>query len=436
MDGLSLLLIVLSNFLGLMAVIVSWRGIQEKIGFFHANLLWEVAALCGVFLALDLFLFYVFWEVLLIPLYFLISIWGHERRAYAAIKFFIYAQAGGLFLLLSILGLYFIHAQTTGEYTFNYFQLLNTEMSSAASTWLMLGFVLAFLVKLPGIPLHSWLPEAHVQAPAAGSVDLAGLVLKVGGYGLIRFAVPLFPDAFARWATAGALLGAAGILYGAVTAFSQTDLKRFVAYSSVSHMGFVLLAICAWNSLSLQGAVIVMLSQGISTGALFMVCGAIYERLRTRDMNVMGGLWNAAPRMGGMMLFFALASLGLPGLGNFVGEFLVLLGSFQRWIGLTAIAAIGLIVSVVYSLWLVQRVFQGPRVERGKCYDLRWREVAALAAMAVILVWIGLAPRPIIRMAEPSLRELLTKSDLASSQSHSHYVKRTTANQEVFHEPE
>ena len=253
LDGLSLLMLVLTFFLGILAVAISWNEIQYRIGFFHFNLLWVLTGITGVFLTTDLFLFYFFWEVMLIPMYFLIGIWGHENRRYAAYKFFIFTQASGLLMLLAILGLYFIHGNQTGVYTFDYFQLLGTEMSSDAERWLMLGFLAAFIVKLPVVPFHSWLPDAHSQAPTAGSLILAGLLLKTGAYGLIRFVLPLFPIASAELAPWAMLLGVVGIIYGAFLAFSQTDLKRLVAYTSVSHMGFVILGVFAFNELARCG---------------------------------------------------------------------------------------------------------------------------------------------------------------------------------------
>jgi NADH-quinone oxidoreductase subunit M len=329
LDGLSLLLIVLTVFLGLLSVLVSWNQITERIGFFHFNLLWILAGITGVFLALDLFLFYFFWEVMLIPMYFIIAIWGYENRIYAAFKFFIYTQASGLLMLIAILALYFTHGAETGNYTFDYNQLLGTSLSSPASMWIMLGFLIAFAVKLPLVPFHNWLPDAHTEAPTAGSVILAGLLLKTGAYGILRFVLPLFPQASIDFAPYGMMLGTIGILYGAKLAFAQRDFKRLVAYSSVSHMGFVMLGVYAFNQLALQGVVMQMLAHGISTGALFIIVGAIQKRIHTRDLEEMGGFWELAPRMGGITLLFTMASLGLPGLGNFIAEFLILSGTFQ-----------------------------------------------------------------------------------------------------------
>jgi NADH-quinone oxidoreductase subunit M len=403
MDGLSLLMALLTAFLGIMSVAASWTGIRERVGFFHFNLMWSLAGIMGVFLSLDLFLFYFFWELMLVPMYFLIAIWGHERRIYAAVKFFIFTQLSGLFMLAAIVGLYFIHGQNTGVYTFDYSELLATSMNSTKALLLMLGFLIAFVVKLPAIPFHTWLPDAHTEAPTAGSVILAGLLLKTGAYGLLRFAVPLFPQAAIDLAPVAMALGVAGIIYGAVLAFAQTDLKRLIAYTSISHMGFVLLGIFAGNELALQGVVIQILCHGISTGALFILAGTLQERIRTRDINRMGGIWAVAPRMGGAGLFFGLASLGLPGLGNFVGEFLVLIGAYQVSITLAAFAATGLVIATVYALWMVQRTFFGARTDERKVPDLSLREMAVMGVMMAALVWIGIYPRPIMDTAGRSL---------------------------------
>jgi NADH-quinone oxidoreductase subunit M len=403
LDGLSLLLIALTAFLGMVSVIVSWNEIQDRVGFFHFNLLWILAGIIGVFIALDLFLFFFFWEMMLIPMYFLIIIWGHEDKRYAAIKFFIFTQASGLMMLVAILALYFVHGNTTGVYTFNYNDLLGTDISAPAAMWLMLGFFIAFGVKLPAVPVHTWLPDAHTQAPTAGSVILAGLLLKTGAYGLLRFAVPLFPEAAARFAFAAMLLGVLSILYGAKLAFAQTDFKRLVAYTSVSHMGFVLLGIFAWNELALHGAVVVMLAHGFSTGALFILAGLIQNRIHTRDMDRMGGMWTNVPRMGAAALFFAMASLGLPGLGNFIGEFLVLVGLFQINILLTVIAATGIVAATIYSIWIIQRIFHGETREKWEMPDLNLREMAVMISMMLILLWLGLYPRPVLNTAKPAL---------------------------------
>lgn len=405
-DGVSLLLIILTSILGVVSILASWTGITERVGFFHFMLLWILGTIVGVFASLDLFLFYFFWEMTLVPLYFLIAIWGHEARIYASIKFFIFTQASSLFMLLSILGLYFINAAETGVFTFDYDILLNATLPSVTALWLSLGFLFAFLVKLPAVPFHTWLPDAHTEAPTAGSVVLAGLVLKLGAYGLFRFVLPLFPGAAQTLSPWMMALGGIGILYGALVAFGQTDFKRLVAYTSVSHMGFVLVGVFSMNSLGLQGAVIVMLAHGISTGALFIMAGILQDRMHTRDLSRMGGLWDTAPRLGGISMLFALASLGLPGLGNFVGEFLVLLGAFQVNLTWTVLATLGFIGSTVYALYLIQRAFQGPNRNNWRLPDINPREAVIFASLVVIIVWMGLNPQPLINTAQPAIETI------------------------------
>jgi NADH-quinone oxidoreductase subunit M len=396
MDGLSLLLVMLTFFLGIIGVLASWTEIRQNVGFFHFNLMWILAGIVCVFLAVDLFLFYFAWELMLVPMYFLIAIWGHERRIYAAVKFFLFTQLSGLLMLVAILTLYIFHQKSTGTYTFQLSDLMQTALQPGVEMVLMLGFLIAFAVKLPVFPFHTWLPDAHTEAPTAGSVILAGLMLKTGAYGMIRFVVPLFPDAARAFAPVALVLGVVGILYGAILAFGQTDLKRLVAYTSVSHLGFVLVGIFAWNSLALQGAVMTMICHGISTGALFFLVGALQERIHTRDLERMGGLWAAAPRLGGSALFFAMASLGLPGLGDFVGEVLVLFGAFRVSVPVAVFAAVGVLAATLYGLRLVQRAFQGPAVQLWRFEDLSFREMLIVAAMSMTLLWLGLYPGPVL----------------------------------------
>jgi NADH-quinone oxidoreductase subunit M len=398
MDGLSFLLVLLTLFLGIVSVLASWTEITKGVGFFHFNLLWILGGITGVFLALDLFLFYFAWELMLVPMYFLIAIWGHERRVYAATKFFLFTQLSGLLMLIAILALYFAHHSATGVYTFEYTELLGTPLDPKTAMWIMLGFFVAFAVKLPMVPFHTWLADAHTEAPTAGSVILAGLLLKTGAYGLIRFAVPLFPGASREFAPVAMTLAVAGILYGAILAFAQTDLKRLVAYTSISHLGFVLLGIYAANTIALQGAVMTMICHGISTGALFVVAGALQDRMHTREMSAMGGLWDTVPRLSGVALFFALASLGLPGLGDFVGEFLVLLGTYRVNAAMAAVAAAGVLAATFYALRLVQQAFQGPNTHHWQLPDLAIREGLMLGVMIVLLLWLGLYPQPVFRM--------------------------------------
>ncbi len=403
-DGLGLLMVLLTLGLGVAAVLASMSDIHERPGFYFFHMLLAIAGTLGVFLALDLFLFFFFWELMLVPMYFLISYWGHEERDRAAIKFFIFTQASGLIMLLAILGLVWAHHAGSGELTFSYFALRGAVLEPQLGFWLMLGFFLAFTVKLPMVPLHTWLPDAHTQAPTGGSVLLAGVLLKTGGYGLLRFVLPLFPEASAAFAPVALWLGAAGVLYGAVLAFGQEDVKRLVAYSSVSHMGFVLMGVFAFNMQAWQGTVLQMLAHGLTTGALFVIAGLMQHHFHTRDMKVLGGLWHQLPRFGVMAMFFAVASLGMPGLANFVGEFLILLGSFRADAVVTAVAALGLIGAAVYSLILIQRVFQGPETDTtANGMSLAMRERFLLGALAVPVVVLGLAPQPVIELAAPAL---------------------------------
>ena len=414
MDGLSLLLLMLTLLLGIIAIAASWTEIDFKPGLFHANLLWTLAGVCGVFLALDLILFFLFWEVMLIPMYLLIAIWGHEKRGYAAMKFFIFTQFSGLLMLFSIVVLAVQASSNGAPLSFSYGDLLGAEPAGRLGMITMLGFFLAFTVKLPGFPFHTWLPDAHTQAPTAGSVLLAGILLKTGAYGLLRFCIPLFPEASMQFAPVAMSLGVAGIIYGAILAFAQTDFKRLVAYSSVSHMGFVLLGLYAWNTLALQGAVMQMVAHGVSTAALFMIAGALQHRLHTRNMTKMGGLWHHAPRMGACALFFALASLGLPGLGNFVAEFLVLAGLFAVSPWIAAAAALGLITAAIYALWMMQQTFQGTPDSERQIDDFDHREMATMAVMIIALIWLGLYPQPVLDLVQPvldSLHPLVTPID-------------------------
>ena len=406
LDGVSLLLLVLTLVLGLVAVASGWREIDERPGLFHANLLWTLAGVVGVFTALDLVLFFLFWEVMLVPMYLLIAIWGHEDRAAAAMKFFIFTQASGLLLLLAAVVLAW-QAAGAGPMSFSYFELLGATLDPRLGFWLMLGFFAAFVVKLPGFPLHSWLPDAHTQAPTAGSVLLAGILLKTGAYGLLRFCLPLFPDASRAFAPTAMLLGVVGVLYGAVLAFGQRDFKRLVAYSSVSHMGFVLLGLYAFNALGLQGAVLQLVTHGISTAALFLLAGALQHRLHTRDMARMGGLRVLAPRMGACALFFALASLGLPGLGNFVAEFLVFFGVFAVAPWLAVAAGAGMVTAAVYALWLVQRAFHGEPAPGLSLVDFGRREMATVYGLMAALLWLGLYPQPVLELAQPVIDGLV-----------------------------
>jgi len=402
LDGLSLLLVALTLSMGLIAVMAAWKEVKQRQGFFYFNLLWSIAGVIGVFCALDLFLFFVLWEVMLVPMYLLIAIWGYENRRYAAMKFFLFTQAGGLLMLLSIAVLALLHYQQSGQLSFDYIDLLQHQLSETASFWVMLGFFIAFAIKLPIVPFHNWLPDAHTQAPTAVSVILAAVLLKTGGYGIIRFVLPMFPEASIEIAPYVMSIAGVSIIYGALMAFSQQDLKRLVAYSSVSHMGFVLLGCFAFTSLAWQGAVFQMLAHGVSTSALFALVGAIQFRYHTRDLNKLGGLWQSVPRLSAVGLFFVAASLGMPGLGNFVAEFLVLVGSFTKYPTYTIIAASGLILAAIYSLTIAQKTFFGP-LKLEQAIDLDKREVAMMLSMVLLLLYMGLHPQPMLDLAQQTL---------------------------------
>ena len=413
-DGLSVLLLMLTAFLGIIAIGAAWDEVKERAGFFYFNLLWTLAGVLGVFTALDLFLFFFFWEVMLIPMYLIIAIWGHENKHYAAMKFFIFTQVTGMLMLVSILVLAYFHYVQKGSLSFNYHDLLSIQTAGSLGMWAMLGFFLSFATKLPSVPLHSWLPDAHSQAPTAGSVILAGVLLKTGAYGLIRFAVPLFPEASMAFAPYAMTLAAISILYCAKVAFAQTDIKRLIAYTSVSHMGFVTLGVYAWNEQALQGAVMTMLAHGLSAAALFMLAGGLQHRIHTRNMPDMGGFWARVPRMTAVAIFFSVAALGMPGLGNFIGEFLALIGAFQANITMTVISAFGLILASVYSLWVLQKVFQGEyqnsSFDDSHLTDLNRREMVYFALMMVGLVWMGMYPQSFLSMSAPALAQLLTST--------------------------
>ena len=415
LDGLSLLLILLTAFLGAIAIGSAWDEIKTRPGFFYFNLLWTLAGVIGVFTALDLFLFFFFWEVMLIPMYFIIAIWGHENKNYAAMKFFIFTQVTGMLMLVSILVLAYSHYTQFGLYSFKYEDLLSVSLASSMQFWVMLGFFIAFTTKLPSVPFHSWLPDAHSQAPTAGSVILAGILLKTGAYGLIRFTVPLFPEASMNFAPVAMSLAALSILYCAKVAFAQTDIKRLIAYTSVSHMGFVTLGVYAWNEQALQGALMTMLAHGFSAAALFMLAGGLQHRIHTRDMSDMGGLWTRVPRMAVVALFFSVAALGMPGLGNFIGEFLALLGAFQANVTVTVIAAFGLILASVYSLWVIQKVFHGEyssdHYDESHLTDLSRREMFYFGSMMLGLIWMGMYPQSFLDLSQPILVQLLNSSE-------------------------
>lgn len=408
LDGLSYILIVLTLALGILCVAVSWKEIQTKVGFFHFNLLLTIAGINGVFLASDLFMLFFFWEVMLIPMTALIAIWGHENRRYAAIKFFIFTQASSLLMLISIIALALIAKSQTGTFVFNMTKLAQLDLPAQTEFWIMLGFFVAFAVKLPSFPIHTWLPDAHTQAPTAGSVLLAGILLKTGAYGFLRILMPLFPDAMVQFANIAVTLGVISVLYGAKMAFAQTDFKRLVAYSSISHMGFITLALFSGHQIAVDGAILIMIAHGLSSSALFSMAGLIQHRIHTRELNSMGGMWTTAPVMGASVLFFVAAAVGLPGLANFVGEFMSLLGSFQRFPIMACLAALGLIGSAIYGLKLFQTAFQG--IQHQQIEDLDKREMAFCGCLALALIVLGLFPDIVLLWTNDLVQSLAMQS--------------------------
>jgi NADH-quinone oxidoreductase subunit M len=394
MDGISLLMVLLTALLVLLVVLFSWKSHIERVAPYHALLLLAMSGIMGVFLALDLFLFYLFWEVMLIPLFFLIFAWGGEGRVPAALRFFLYTIGGSLLMFLAVIGLYLVHGDATGWYTFSLPALMNTPMTGSLSCWLFAAFLLAFAVKTPLFPLHGWLPDAYGAAPTAGSVLLAGLMAKTGAYGLIRFAFPLFPDAATAFTPLLLGLSVTGILYASWLAFAQTDVKRVVAYSSFGHMGLVVLGIAAWTPVSLSGSVLQMVNHGVTTGALFLMAGMLEERSGSREMASFGGLWGRAPLFSGLFLLFSLSALGLPGLNNFAGEFLVLAGTFRVSPVAAVLALCGMVLVLVYMLRLAQGLLFGSDRVQGEFADLSPREVLILGSLALAVVLLGVYPAP------------------------------------------
>ncbi|MDD2273905.1 MAG: NADH-quinone oxidoreductase subunit M [Desulfuromonadaceae bacterium] len=398
MDGISLLLVILTAIVTTIAMLVSWRSITERVALHFLLILAMESGIMGVFLSLDLFLFYLFWELMLIPMFFLIGIWGHDRNVYSAVKFFLYTMVGSLLMLLAIIGIYLIHGEQSGVYSFGLAALTGTSFSPATGFWLYGAFLLAFAVKFPLVPLHTWLPDAHTDAPTAGSVILAGLLLKTGAYGLIRFGYPLFPDA-ARTLTP-LLIGVAvaGILYASWIAFAQKDMKRLVAYSSIGHMGFVALGIGAWTPVALSGAVLQMVNHGLTTTALFALVGMLDERAHTRRIEDYGGLWNKIPLFSAFFVLFFMASAGLPGLNNFVGEFLILTGSFKGAHLATVLAFIGVVLPLVYTVRLIQEVLFQEERRPLLLADVSPRELSILAFLAIADLYIGMHPAPLLEI--------------------------------------
>ena len=412
-DGISLLLLVLTGFLTPLALLSSWGSVHKKTKAFSIFVLLLESAMMGVFVSLDLFLFYVFWDAMLVPMYFLIGIWGYERRVYAAIKFILYTMTASVLMLLAILGMAALHASTHGgQYSFDLLKLYELNVPSHLQIWFFLAFAVAFAVKVPLFPFHTWLPDAHVEAPTAGSVILAGVMLKMGTYGLVRFAFPLFPLAANFFAPYIATLAVIGIIYGALVAMVQPDMKKLVAYSSVSHLGFVVLGICAMNTQGVQGAVYQMLNHGISTGGLFLIVGMLSDRRHTRVIAEFGGLKKVMPRLVAAFLIVTLSSIGLPGLNGFVGEFLILLGAFRYDPRLAAFAATGVILSATYMLWMFQRVNYGPvsNEKNATLADLRPREWAVIVPIIAIAILMGVVPNLFLRPIEPAVERMLNQA--------------------------
>ena len=416
-DGLSILLVLLTAFLTPISILSTWTAVEERVKDFMIFFLLLEVGMMGVFLAQDLFLFYIFWEFTLVPMYFLIGLWGGPRRIYAAVKFFLYTMAGSILMLVAIL---FLGVKTL---TFNIPDMLailpglysSGEIASGTQMLLFIAFAAAFAIKVPMWPLHSWLPDAHVEAPTAGSVILAGVLLKMGTYGFLRFNIQLFPNATIQAAPWIALLATIGIIYGAAVSYAQSDVKKLVAYSSVSHLGFVMLGMFALNVQGVSGAILQMINHGISTGALFLLIGMVYEQTHTREIKIYGGLWKVMPVFGTIMLISSLSSMGLPGLNGFVGEFTILLGAFgSKAIGspwYAGISAIGVIMAAVYILYMFQKMFLGPAGEitqHHELKDLNWREILTVAPLLILMFWIGLYPAPFFNLIAPAVEKLLS----------------------------
>lgn len=414
-DGMAMLLVLLTTFMTPLTLISSWSSIEHKVKEFTFFMLMLEVGMLGVFISLDLFLFYVFWEAMLIPMYFIIGIWGGKERIYASIKFFIYTMAGSLLMLVAIIWLAVYASEVTGYFTTDLLQLYSIapHIAKDIQNWMFLAFALSFAIKVPLFPFHTWLPDAHVQAPTAGSVILAGVLLKMGTYGLLRFNLPLFPEASLNYAGIISVLAVIGIIYGALVAMVQTDMKKLVAYSSVSHLGFVVLGIFAMNQEAVQGAIIQMVNHGLSTGALFLLVGMIYERTHTREIADYGGIAKIVPIYAFALLFASLSSIGLPGLNGFIGEFLILLGAFQSTVldswWYTVFAASGVIFAAVYLLWMYQRVAFGEikNEKLNELKDMNGREIFVMVPIFIFIVWIGIYPGTFLKVSEKTTDKII-----------------------------
>jgi len=415
-DGISLILILLTTFLTPLTLLSTWKAIDKNVKMFTFSMLLLEAGMLGVFMSLDIFLFYIFWEAMLIPMYFIIGIWGGERRIYASIKFFLYTMFGSLLMLIAIIWLAVYASSQTGMFTTNLIDLykVGPTITREIQNWMFLAFFLSFAIKVPIFPLHTWLPDAHVEAPTAGSVILAGVLLKMGTYGLVRFCLPLFPQAAVHYASFISILAVIGIIYGALVSMVQPDMKKLVAYSSVSHLGFVVLGIFAMTVESTQGAIIQMVNHGLSTGALFLLVGVLYERTHHREIEYYGGIAKIVPVYSTLLMIVSLSSIGLPGLNGFVGEFLILLGSFKSQVlnswWYTIFAATGVIFAAVYLLWMYQRVVFG-EVKNVNLFqeltDMNARELLVLLPIILMIVWIGIYPSTFLKLTEVSVQTIL-----------------------------
>ncbi len=409
-DGLSLLLVLLTTFLMVIAIGGSWNAITDRVKEYNVLFLILESCVIGVFVSLDLFLFYVFWEFTLIPMAFLIGIWGHGRRIYAAIKFILFTMLGSTLMLVAILALVFIQRSATGTLSFALTDVLKTPVPVGLQPILFAAFALAFAIKVPMFPFHTWLPDAHVEAPTAGSVILAGVLLKMGTYGFVRFNLPLFPQAARDAAPVLIILALIGIIYGAIVSAVQRDIKSLVAFSSVSHLGFVMLGLFAFNAQGMSGGILQMINHGLSTGALFLLVGMLYERRHTRLIADYGGIAKVMPIYAAFFLIVMFSSLGLPGLNGFVGEFLILTGAFRANIWYAAFAATGVVLSAIYLLWMYQRAMAGPVTNEANknLRDLSPREIALLVALVIFIIWIGVYPRTFLDPMQPSIANLLS----------------------------